>query len=103
MTNDQEFKLRSPIFHLSSLQSPTFYFEGEGEYTARQAVQMAIVAREQNAPLHVFIIPGGDHFSIILPITRLIASKVVADTGPACKIQFTPEEVQTAFKTLARK
>ena len=103
LTNDQEYTLRSAIFHLGSLQSPTFYFEGEGEYTARQAAQMAIVARAQDAPLQVFIIPGGDHFSIILPITRLIASKVLADNGPACNIEFTPEEVQTAFRTLARK
>lgn len=103
MTKEQEFTLRSPIFHLGSLRSPTFYFEGEGEYTARQAVRMAIVARELNVPFQVFIISGGDHFSIILPITRLIASKVLADTGEACNIQVTPEEVQTAFKTLAHK
>lgn len=61
---------------------------------------MRTVAEQQKAPLQVFLIPGANHFSEVLPTTRLIAKKILEDNGPKTTISFTQEEVEEAFHTL---
>ncbi|MGA7832006.1 MAG: alpha/beta fold hydrolase [Terracidiphilus sp.] len=96
----KELRLRSPIYFISSLKSPAFYFEGENEFTGKEALRMRTVAEQQKAPLQVFLIPGANHFSEVLPTTRLIAKKILEDNGPKTTISFTQEEVEEAFHTL---
>ncbi len=98
----QELRLRSPIYYLAGLKAPSFYFEGQGEWTAREARSMQAEAERLHAPLQVFIVPGGTHFSIVLPITRLIAAKILADNGPKTAITFSQDEVERAFHDLAQ-
>jgi dipeptidyl aminopeptidase/acylaminoacyl peptidase len=90
----REAELRSPGLWLASIQSPTFVFEGTGgNITCLQAM-----ARSSTNPKAQFLeVRGADHFSILAPTTRLIAEKILRDTGPACNLTLTEAEVGKPF------
>jgi dienelactone hydrolase len=91
-TKDQrEAELRAPILWLQDIRSPAFVFEGarEGNIEALQAMQQNC----KNPQVHFLTMQRADHFSILFPMTRLIAAKILADKGQACNIEFTTEEV----------
>ena len=93
-TNVQEFRLRSPRTFLTSIQSPTFYFEGERAYWP-EFDELNKIARAQNIPFNSYKIKsGGDHFNIIHPVTLLVAKKILADTNEKVNIQFSKEDIQ---------
>jgi hypothetical protein len=91
-SNPREVELRSPGPWLGFIQTPTFVFEGTqrpgniGELTAMSRIST-------NPSLHFVAVPNADHFSILAPMTRLIAQKIQGDTGPACTLTFTESEV----------
>ena len=90
--NPEEFKIRSPRNYMKSLQSPTFYFEGE-KYYWEEFDEMQKIAKENNIPLYIYNIKGGDHFDIVTPVTRMIAEKILNDTGEKTNITFTKEDI----------
>ena len=55
---------------------------------------MADRARAARVPFKTFEVLGANHFDILFPLTRLVAKKIVEDTGPACAIRFTDAKVQ---------
>jgi hypothetical protein len=55
-------------------------------------------AKEQNRPFRALIVPGANHFSILEPLTRLVAKKILQDTGPTCNITLDAAEVRKAFE-----
>lgn len=93
-----EVKLRSPLQHVTSIRRPTFYFEGSSSFYIPQAITMEAIAKRNDVPFRAFQVAGGDHFNILAPLTRLIAEKILADTGETCNISFTNEEIQKAFR-----
>lgn len=74
--NEQEVKLRSPIYWLNSVNTPLFVFEGavDGNWDAIQ--QMADI--NGNSAVRFYNVPGHDHFSVIAPLTELLAQKIVS-------------------------
>lgn len=98
----KEGQLRSAINYVSSLQTPTWYFEGDSDaqrsFYCGDALKMGRLAGESHAPFHAFILDGGTHFTIIRPLTQLLAQKVVADTGPTCSITISGEEIIGAWR-----
>ncbi|MCP1224712.1 prolyl oligopeptidase family serine peptidase [Sebaldella sp. S0638] len=90
--NPEELKVRSPRTYMKSLQSPTFYFEGEEDYWF-EFDEMKKIAKENNIPLYIYDIKGGDHFNIITPVTKIIAEKILNDTGEKANITFTKEDI----------
>jgi len=89
--NRTEVDLRSPIKWLHSIQSPVFVFEGttEGNLKALQEMQGV----NKNPLAQFFPIEGHNHFSVLDPINRVIASKILADTGEKTNITFTAAEL----------
>jgi pimeloyl-ACP methyl ester carboxylesterase len=87
----KEVDLRSPIKWLHSIQSPVFVFEGttDGNLIALQEMQRV----NKNPLVQFFPIDGHDHFSVLDPINRVIAQKILADTGEKTNITFTPTEL----------
>ncbi len=90
--NPEELKIRSPRTYMKSLQSPTFYFEGEADYWF-EFDEMKKIAEDNNIPLYIYSIKGGDHFNIITPVTKIIAEKILNDTGEKANITFTKEDI----------
>lgn len=96
IANPKEIELRSPVHWLNSIKNPVFVFEGsqEGNISALQALSRAT----NNPRLHIHEVRGADHFSILAPVTRLIARKIVADAGPATSIEFSTQELNSLFR-----
>jgi dipeptidyl aminopeptidase/acylaminoacyl peptidase len=93
----EECRLRSAIHFAGTIKRPTFYFEGEKSSYAEEAARMEKAAVKAKAPFKAFMVQGGTHFSILDPITRMLADKIAADTGPTCSISVTTQEIAKAF------
>ena len=76
----QETALRSPLLYLSAITTPTFVFEGTEAPSNIEPVR-TLCANCKNARVHFYQLPGLSHFSELAPITPVIASKIVLDTG----------------------
>ncbi len=94
-SNLREFELRSPGSWLASIKNPTFVFEGtaQGNLLALQMLSRASI----NPMLKCLPVDGADHFSVLAPTTKLIAEKVLQDTGPTCTLMFTEDELKRPF------
>jgi acetyl esterase/lipase len=97
ISNPQEMRLRSATDFITTLRTPTWYFEGSQSAHAGPATIMAGKAIAAGVPFHACIIDGGTHFNILRPITHLVAEKVLADNGPVCNISISDDQVQSAF------
>ncbi|MBL1229270.1 prolyl oligopeptidase family serine peptidase [Enterococcus sp. BWB1-3] len=98
--NKEEYRLRSPIHWLSDIKSPTFVIEG----SAGNASNLKEIERQsKNENLQCFIVEDADHFSVLAPVTRLFAQKVIKDTGVEPDISLTEKELQTAMKQVPEK
>src|SRR5208283_4303303 len=96
LSNRQEVALRAPGRWLHGIHNPTYIFEGTGEPSNYD--QLIAMARLNRNPLvHFHPVKGGTHFSILSPISRLVATKILHDNGPAPGITFTGNEVTEAF------
>jgi acetyl esterase/lipase len=91
-SNPREYALRSPGRWLHSVKCPTFVFEGTEEPGNLRSLQ-ALAAASHNPLVHTYPVRGANHFSILYPVTRLIARKVLRDEGPATNLAFTEEEL----------
>lgn len=91
-----EARLRSAIHFAGAIKRPTFYFEGEKSSYNDDAARMEKAAAQAGAPFKAFMVKGGDHFTILDPLTRLLAAKILADAGPACAIAVTAQEIAKA-------
>jgi acetyl esterase/lipase len=98
----QEGRLRSPIYFAGAIKRPTFYLEGERSAPLDEVREMKRRADEAGAPLEISIVKGGTHFDILDPLTRLVAGKILEDTGPSCSIQITEREVEAAYAARRR-
>ncbi|GAB3089598.1 alpha/beta hydrolase family protein [Lysobacter terrae] len=92
LNNPEEYRLRSPMHFVGSMRSPTFYFEGSNDYWD-EFDRVQEEANEKGAQFHAFRIEGGNHFSIVAPVTQLIAKKILEDTGPKADIHFADDEI----------
>ncbi|MCF7787247.1 MAG: DUF4190 domain-containing protein [Prosthecobacter sp.] len=93
--NEAELTPRAPILCLDGLSSPTFIIEGEdGNIDALRLM------RKTRSRRHVrfFEIPAADHFSILRPLSELLAKAMLADTGPTPKLTITDSMLQAAMK-----
>lgn len=93
--NKEEYKMRSPIYWLDSVKSPTFLIEGS-DGNSRNLKNIERTSENDN--IHCYIIEGADHFSVLAPLTRVVAQKILADTGAETNISITQEELDEAMK-----
>ena len=76
--NEEEFIMRSPVYWLDNVKNPTFLIEGsEGNAVNLKNIQRA----SENENINCYIVEGADHFSVLAPVTRLVAEKILEDTG----------------------
>ena len=95
-SDEEEFKMRSPIHWLEDVKRPTFLIEGsDGNGDRVKNIQSST----DNENIHCFVLEGEDHFSPLAPITRLLAQKILADTGAEVNISLTQEELEQAMES----
>ena len=92
--NRVEYRLRSPIYWLDDINTPTFIIEGED---GNSDCARNIEKRSTNGNIHCYVIDEEDHFSILAPLTRLLAQKILADTGGESNIALSKQELQAAM------
>lgn len=73
--DEKEVELRSPLTALDGVVTPTFIIEGTQSPSNAGALPVLELAAG-DAPVHVIDVPGADHFSILAPVTRLLAAKI---------------------------
>lgn len=94
-SNEEEYMMRSPIHWLADVKSPTFLIEGEdGNSDNLRRIQEA----SENENIYCYVVDGADHFSTLAPLTRLVADKILADTGDTVNISITQEEIDAAMQ-----
>lgn len=97
ISNREELDLRSPLKWLNAIHTPTYVFEGAGRDS--NIGELRVLSRASDNPrIYFHPVKGGDHFSILQPITRLVASKILADDGLTVNIAFTDAELANAMK-----
>ncbi len=96
MTNPKEVEFRSPGRWLETIKSPTFVFEGSVQGNAESLKTMSRATTNPN--IHFEVVRGASHFSVLAPINRLIASKILSDTEPVCNLTFTAAELTQALR-----
>lgn len=93
----QEAPMRSATLYVSAIKQPTFYFEGEDSSLYPDALVMQKRAKKAGVPFDAFMVKGANHFDILDPLTRLVARKILSDTGDICNITISAEDVQKAY------
>jgi hypothetical protein len=90
----RELELRSPGRWLDFIATPTFVFEGavDGNMVALVRIQ----AKSKNPQVHFVAVEGADHFSVLAPMNRLIASGIRQDIGPTVSLAFPENAVRAA-------
>lgn len=95
--DEMQARVRSPGYWLSSIRSPVFAFEGASGGNTDDLREMAKANR--NPQVHFHAVDGATHFTILAPITALVARKIVADDGEKTAIDFTRKELDTAMRS----
>jgi acetyl esterase/lipase len=93
--NEREVELRSPGLWLAGIQTPTFAFEGTQEGNLDSLEKMA--KNSKNPKTHFYPVKGATHFSVLAPVNKLVAQKIVADAGAETNIDFTEAELNKLF------
>lgn len=96
IADPKELQLRSPTRWLHSIRNPVFVIEGANGDNASGLRAMEDATK--NAKVRFFAVKGANHFNVLAPSNRPIAEKILKDTGPACNLTFTEEEVTKAFQ-----
>jgi acetyl esterase/lipase len=97
LSDQREVLLRSPVLWLHSIRVPVFVFEGA---KGNQSALKNLARTSKNPKVRFFDVAGTDHFSILAPTNRLIAERILGDTGPTCNLAFSEAELN---KLLPRK
>lgn len=90
----RELALRSPGRWLSSVASPTFVIEGMQR--GNGDALLAMRAASTNPHLHFIPVENADHFSVLAPLNRLIASAVLEDSGPSSTLALSESAIRRA-------
>ncbi|MDP2226852.1 MAG: prolyl oligopeptidase family serine peptidase [Moraxellaceae bacterium] len=84
-----ELKLRSPVHWLDDIENPTYIIEGVSGSGNRADLE-TLCAATRNPAVHCIPVHGSDHFSVIRPVTRLIAERLT--TAPTAEFSLQAEE-----------
>lgn len=88
--------LRAPVNWTPTIRTPTWIIEGADGNA--DVLHMFKLPRRSSAPLTIVEVPGADHFSLIRPVSELIAVQILADTGPSPSFRLDAAAVAAAVR-----
>ncbi|MGO4294873.1 alpha/beta hydrolase family protein [Chitinophaga sp. RAB17] len=92
--DSKESLLRSPASWLSSLQTPVYVFEGDGQGNIEELRAMKKkAAAGQNKYTHFYEVKNKDHFSALQPVCKIAAQKILEDDKPGAVNMDFEEEI----------
>src|SRR5439155_23147739 len=92
-TNSLQDIRRGFATHL--IRSPTFVFEGTEQRSNIDSV-MALSRASRNPLIHFHLVKGANHVSVLAPVSRLVASKILRDDGVTSNIKLSDKELADA-------
>jgi acetyl esterase/lipase len=98
----RERLLRTGAYWLASVHKPLFILEGTGTGPRSTTNIDALKRMRQKSknPNIVFLpVEGADHFTILAPVTKIVAQKILQDAGPTSAIRLTEAELAAAVAT----
>lgn len=95
VSGQEDLDRRAPIRFLNAIKAPTFIIEGEnGNAKALAALQAA----STNPNLHFHLVERASHFTVLGPVSAIVAKQILKDTGPSPAITLNDAEMATPFK-----
>ncbi len=91
----QEVRMRSPVNFMDRIRVPTLVIEGAKSGNA--AVFGPLRAAAKGAPVRFVAVPGGTHFSILAPITELLARRIAQGDLAEPPTQLSEQDVLQAM------
>jgi acetyl esterase/lipase len=92
VADPREWELRAPVQWLHGIRTPTFIFEGAHKSNRECLEELQAAPHPDCVSFH--LVENADHFSVVAPLTRLIAAKIRADSA----ISFSREEIAQAVR-----
>jgi dipeptidyl aminopeptidase/acylaminoacyl peptidase len=92
----REMELRSPERWVNTIQVPTFVFEGTVGGNVAALREMATASANGN--VRYLPVKGANHFDVLAPVNKLIAGRILTDTGEKANLAFTESELAGLFK-----
>jgi dipeptidyl aminopeptidase/acylaminoacyl peptidase len=91
----EDLDRRAPIRFLNAIATPTFVIEGEdGNAKALAAMQAA----NTNPNVRFHLVPRANHFTVLGPVSTIVAKQILKDTGPTPAIALNDAEMAAPFK-----
>ena len=85
--------LRSPFIFINDIKTPTFVIEG-AEGNDFEEIQEVV----DGAPLEFHRVPGANHFTVLAPLSEVVARQILADTGAKPKFRVEASVFERALK-----
>lgn len=95
--NKREADARAPMLWLNDVSNPTWVFEGS-EQPGNADMLKLMQPYNTNLKLKFSLVPRASHFSILAPMTKLIAQKIVKDNGAKTNISFPQNELDSLMR-----
>ncbi len=93
--SQEDLDRRAPVRFLDAIAKPTFVIEGEdGNAKALAAMRAATT----NPNLRFHLVPRANHFTVLGPVSTMIAKQIRNDTGPTSAIALNDAELAEPFK-----
>jgi dipeptidyl aminopeptidase/acylaminoacyl peptidase len=93
--SQEDLDRRAPIRFLNAIATPTFIIEGEdGNAKAFAAMRAATT----NPNLRFHLVPRANHFTVLGPVSTMIAKQIRNDIGPTSAIALNDAEMAAPFK-----
>ena len=90
-----EVALRSPIHWMTGIRTPTFIFEGTEKSNHASLHLLSQAPHADCVEFHS--VRRANHFSLVEPLSWLIAQKILMDRGEVSTISFNDEEIAQAI------
>jgi len=102
MTNTKEVELRSPAQWMHAIKTPTFIFEGTQQPSNLETFDYLSAATHNTDLIQFHPVEETDHFTILAPITQLVADKILQASSASTPLAFTESEFKNALSGLAQ-
>lgn len=91
-----ELEIRSPGRWVNTIKIPTSVFEGTvgGNIDALREMSKA----STNLNVRYLPVKGANHFNLLAPVNKLIAERILKDTGAKSNLSFTEDELGDLLK-----
>ncbi|PTY05322.1 peptidase [Verrucomicrobia bacterium LW23] len=88
----KEAAVRTPLYWLRGIRSPTFVIEGEEGNTAPLRTLRSVATAGKFDNLHFIEVAGADHFNVLGPANAILAMRILQDKDEGAKSNITFDE-----------